>query len=119
MLLNLSNHPSGTWPSRQMLAAQTEFGGVEDMAFPSIDPSAEAAEIRLLADEYCKAICEREDAADLTVHLMGEMTFCHQLILLLQKNGIPVVASTTRRNVLAEADGRKTVQFEFVKFRHY
>lgn len=119
MLLNFSNHPSGNWSAEQRQAALSGFKGIEDLPFPSVDPGADESEIGMLARQYGAVILERPDARDLTVHVMGEMTFTTALVNLLLHEGIPCVASTTERSVLEEEDGRKTVVFRFVRFRKY
>lgn len=119
MLLNLSNHPSVKWPTEQLAVAKLHFGNVEDMPFPNIDPFATSFEVANLAGIYLKKITDRAGISELTVHLMGEMTFCFKLIARLKKAGIEVVASTTERTVIEDKDGRKTVQFRFVQFRNY
>jgi hypothetical protein len=119
MLLNLSNHPSSKWPFDQIMAANIQFDGVEDLPFPNIDPFADDFEVARLSGDYFKMITARPDVSELTVHLMGEMTFSFRLINRLKKAGIPVVASTTNRTVLEEKDGKKTIQFQFIQFRNY
>ena len=120
MLLNLSNHPATHWPANQLAAAHAQFGGVADMAFPVIDPESDSAAVAALAEEFARAIVGRLQAEVVqAVHLMGEMTFTVALTARLQQHGITVYCSTTRRNILEEKDGRKTSQFEFVRFRAY
>lgn len=118
MLLNLSNHPSTNWGNEQRQAAQNQFGGVVDMPFPHINPTATTAEVKQLAKEYQSLISHHQSPIT-AVHLMGELTFVMALVKLLQKHKMPVVASTTNRLVLEEKDGQKTVQFQFVQFRTY
>ena len=116
MLLNLSNHPSSNWPENQVQAAQQAYGRVEDMPFPQISPEANTPEIEQLADEYFQQIISKNPAA---VHLMGELTFCYRLANKLKQANIPVVASTTNRQVSYDAQGNKVSNFEFVQFRAY
>ena len=115
MLLNLSNHPSVSWSKEQADAAVTQYGSVEDLAFPHIAPDANTEAVAQLAQAYF----EKVDPSVKAVHLMGEMTFVVALVGLLQRAGIAVVCSTTLRTVLEEKDGKKTVQFQFVQFRAY
>lgn len=135
MLLNLSNHPSANWSADQMQAATQLFGAVEDLTFPQIDPKANHLEIKKLAAEYFKLIKQNSDtikllraqtddgafsgSSKITIHVMGELTFCFALVQLLKNENIPCVASTTERLVLEEKDGQKTAQFKFVRFREY
>lgn len=118
LLINLSNHPSTGWGARQREAAEM-YGEIEDMDFPAIPPEAGEREITDLAEEYVARIEERAETRDVTVHIMGEMTFCYAVITRLQPLGIPCLASTTRRQVTETADGVKEVRFDFETFRRY
>ena len=118
LLINLSNHPSAGWGARQREAAEM-YGEIEDMDFPAIPPVAGEREITDLAEEYVARIEERAETRDVTVHIMGEMTFCYAVITRLQPLGIPCIASTTRRQVTETADGVKEVRFDFETFRKY
>lgn len=115
MLLNLSNHPFEFWPENQKEAAIEQYGSVEDMPFPQIDPSAERDHVMRLAEDYLSRIKLMPPA---TVHLMGELTFCYMLANMLREAGIYCVASTTERKVTIEND-TKTAVFTFVRFRPY
>lgn len=118
LLINLSNHPSADWGARQREAAEM-YGEIEDMDFPAIPPEAGEREITDLAEEYVSRIEERAETRDVTVHIMGEMTFCYAVITRLQPLGIPCIASTTRRQITEAADGVKEVHFDFETFREY
>lgn len=118
LLINLSNHPSAGWGARQREAAEM-YGEIEDVDFPAIPPVAGEREITDLAEEYVARIEERAETRDVTVHIMGEMTFCYAVITRLQPLGIPCIASTTRRQVTETADGVKEVRFDFETFRKY
>lgn len=116
MLLNLSNHPSTNWPETQRSSAIDQFEGIQDLPFPQIPPEASSDDICKLVEAYVSKV--RESDANV-VHVMGEMTFTCALVNALQAIGIPCIASTTRRQVLEEDDGKKTSIFEFVQFRSY
>lgn len=116
MLLNLSNHPSSVWPVEQQSAARKQFGAVQDLDFPYINPAATSDEVALLAEQYVNKIRAIDPLA---VHLMGELTFCFQLANLLKAIGYEVVASTTHRTVAYTPDGQKVSNFQFVQFRPY
>lgn len=118
LLINLSNHPSADWGARQREAAEM-YGEIEDMDFPAIPPEVGEIEITDLAEEYVSRIEERAETRDVTVHIMGEMTFCYAVITRLQPLGIPCIASTTRRQITEAADGVKEVHFDFETFRKY
>jgi hypothetical protein len=118
MLLNLSNHPSPTWPPEQRQAAEQHFGpGITDLPFPQITPEADEQAIEDLADGYHRRIMAM-NPKPAAVHLMGEMTFTFALVKRLQASGLRCVASTTARDVVEEG-GVKVSKFRFVRFRAY
>lgn len=118
MLINLTNHPSTFWDATQQQAA-TEYGVVLDMPFPAIDAESDEASIELLVNAYFEKINELAKNNQITVHIMGEMTFCFALISRLQRAGISCIASTSTRLVEELGNGQKQVNFNFVRFRHY
>jgi len=117
LFLNLSNHPTSSWYDNQLAAAK-EFGEIEDLSFPAISPSATESEIDQLVSQYVDDIKTRAEDHDLTVHIMGEMTFTYRLVSRLKALGIRCVASTSER-IAEEHDGEKISRFEFVQFREY
>lgn len=119
MLLNLSNHPLSTWPAEQMQEAIRLFGEVQDMPFPFIDPAWSLEEVTNLAMDYCEKIAILANDKEVSVHLMGELTFTYSLLSLLQDRGISAYASTTTRRSVDLGEGRKQVLFQFVQFRRY
>ncbi|MCQ2211585.1 MAG: CRISPR-associated protein [Paludibacteraceae bacterium] len=117
--LNLSNHPSSKWTVQQITAAK-EVGEIIDWTFPQIDPLWPENQISLLADDYYKKIVDLcPKPANITIHLMGEMSFCYALVSRLSTKGYTCVASTTERIVVDRPDGVKEVKFQFVQFRKY
>ena len=117
LFVNLSNHPSSAWGDRQREAAEA-IGEIRDLDFPQIAPDASEEEVQGLAAEYACRIGELAAEAEVTVHVMGEMTFVYALVSMLRGRGIRCVASTTQRKV-EEHDGVKTSVFAFVGFREY
>lgn len=118
LFLNLSNHSSDKWSKAQLDAARA-YGEVVDMPFPEIDPGATTEEIHRLAEEYAEEITSSYLDRDLTIHLMGEMTFTFRLVTLLLARGVSCVASTTQRKTSELPDGKKESIFEFKEFREY
>jgi hypothetical protein len=123
MLINLSNHPLENWAKTQNDAANSKYGEVLDILFPSINPNYEAKEIQELASEYYSKIMlilknnYKKDQKN-AIHIMGELTFVYNLVKQLKSSGITCIASTSHR-IVEEKDGKKIVQFNFVKFREY
>ncbi|MBE6328913.1 MAG: CRISPR-associated protein [Bacteroidales bacterium] len=119
MLINLTNHPSSRWSDKQKAAAEV-YGEIVDMPFPVIDEAGDEKYIATLADEYLNKIVNLSDTQSVVVHLMGEQTFSYALIKRLRERGITCVASTTKRIVKEEVQGKKSeVIFQFERFRAY
>ena len=117
--INISNHPSSKWSEIQLKAAQN-YVEIIDWGFPTIDPQWGDSEISALADEYVKKVklLDKSPSA-ITLHIMGEMTFCHALISRLRCLGYCCMASTTQRLAQEKEDGSKEVRFVFERFRKY
>lgn len=117
-LINLTNHPSSQWSIEQLHAAE-RYGEVVDMPFPTVDEQGDEECIQALADEYAEKVLAYAKEYDVTVHLMGELTFCFALLKRLQQHSIPVIASTSQRIVSETGEGKKEVTFRFNRFRRY
>ena len=105
MFINFSNHLLSTWTERQIKAAK-EYGELEEIVFPNINPQFTTEQVQMLA-------------TDLTIHVMGELTFCFSVVQQLKEKGVRCVASTTERIVEETADNKKVTQFSFAQFREY
>lgn len=123
MLLNLSNHPSSSWPENQKQKALEHYAEILDIPFPAIDPGWSEMKIAQLASEYSRLCLGKLNAKPCThshsaAHIMGELTFCFAVVSLLQKKGVRCVASTTVR--IANQNGKVRIsEFSFVRFREY
>ncbi len=121
MLINLTNHPFEEWAETQKHAAIDQYGIVEDLAFPDVDPSATKEYVSILASEYfseCLMKLETTDGKTDAIHISGEPCFLFQFVTLAKEKGIPCICSTTYR--LVTNDGNiKTSNFKFVQFRKY
>lgn len=118
MLLNISNHPKSEWSNEQVAEAERLFGSIVDYPFPQIPPEWDSNDVDLLATQTFKEITSKYSLEDLTVHIMGEMTFCFALIKKLQKIGVRCIASTTQRTTTTQ-NNVIIKQFSFVRFREY
>lgn len=107
LLINLTNHPSQEWNEEQLKAAHS-YGEIEDMEFPTIPPYMGEDEIEKVIKKYEQIILKKSEVNLLTVHIMGEQTFCYGLINRLTKHRIRCMASCTERGT-----------FKFVRFREY
>ncbi len=119
MLINLSNHPSTSWSDKQLKSAKRKFKDVIDISFPQISPYADSQDVKSKAVDYFKKVknlLRQTSDKNNAVHLMGEFSFVYFLTLLLKKDRIKVVVSTTSR-IVDEAEGKKIVTFNFIKFR--
>lgn len=116
MLINFSNHPFEEWNKSQLSAAISEFGEIVDLKFPDIDPYSKESDIYVLASRFSEEIVAMASTA---VHVMGEHTFVHVVVRLLQEKGIRCIASTSNRAAILNADGSWTRRFDFACFRDY
>ena len=57
MFINLSNHPFITWSPSQLSAAR-EYGDLEEIAFPNIDPGLSKFAVEKMATSYVTKILE-------------------------------------------------------------
>lgn len=116
MFINLTNHPSENW-SEEQLAAAHKYGEIVNIHFPNIEPSFTSSMVNSLADDTINEITAL--GKDVTVHIMGEMTFTYAVVSRLKALGIICIASTTERNTIITSDGKKISEFQFVQFREY
>ena len=116
MFINLTNHPSSGWSNEQLEAAQ-QYGEIVDLSFPTIEPTFTSKDIHELADVVVEGIQDLDISP--VVHVMGEMTFTYAVVARLKARGITCLASTTERNTIMTADGKKISEFKFVQFREY
>ena len=117
-LINFSNHPSQYWSKEQSEAAAF-YGRIIDLPFPDINPEADETDLMKLTEEYVKQILELKEHYNITVHVMGEMTFTYMVVSQLKAMGIECIASTTIRDAEYSSDGKKISDFQFVRFRKY
>lgn len=119
VFINLSNHKSADWDQKQITEAN-KYGEIIDIDFPAVDPMADEQIIKELVEKYYDLVVSKaENHNELTVHLMGEMTFTFGLVKKLQAHGVTCVASTSIRTVLDLGNGMKNVYFKFERFRRY
>jgi len=117
MFINLTNHSSTNWSKKQRKAAEV-YGQIIDMPFPVIKPTFTKEDILSLVSEYIDRIVGLQGER-IIVHVMGEMTFTHNIVNALKDVGITCLASTTERNTFDINDGKKLSEFKFVQFREY
>lgn len=118
LFINFSNHPSCYWGDAQRAAAE-KYGEICDLPFPVVDEQSSEEEVSQLADRYVATIMSMGKPEEITVHIMGEMTFTFMVVTRLKELGIRCVASTTERKTTYNDDGSKVSEFSFVKFREY
>lgn len=118
LFINLSNHPFDKWDEKQQNAAR-QFGEIRDMPFPAIPANATTSEVVAMAKEKDDEILALAKDFDITVHIMGELSFSFDLVNMLKSDGIHCVVSTSDRIVKDLGNGKKVVQFNFVMFRDY
>ncbi len=77
--INLSHHPSSGWSEKQFESAR-EIGEIIDIAFPLVEPEMTYVQVKQLADDCVANIPAKGDPANLTVHIMGEMTLTYSIV---------------------------------------
>lgn len=117
LLINLSNHPFDLWDTKQQEESK-KYGACTDIAFPDVDPAEDEIYIANLVEKYLNIILKYNDKYKVTVHVMGEMCFCFNLINRLKDMGIESIASCSGRDVKIQ-DNEKVVTFHFDHFRKY
>ena len=115
LFVNLTNHPHASWSEEQIQGGH-EYGEIIDLAFPIIEPEATPEYINTFAAKYAQIIEDQASYFNITLHIMGEMTFTYAVVSRLKSLGITCLASTTKRNVGVTPDGK---EFKFVQFREY
>lgn len=113
--VNFSNHITENWSSEQVEEAE-KYGEIVYVPFPNVSPLCDEDEVSKLANEYVKRILETNPRA---VMCQGEFTLCFKVVNLLKQKGIKVFAGCSERKVVEEANGKKTAQFVFERFREY
>ena len=120
VFLNLSNHPSAGWSTRQRTEAEALGGAIVDEPFPDVPPEAPAAQIPQMGAALVARIATLAPTA---VMVQGEFTLAFYLVAELESRGIPCYAATTRHvtETLTLPGGgvEKTSRFEFVQLRRY
>lgn len=101
LFVNVSNHPSDLWGSRQIESAQ-KYGTIVDIPFPKVDANADESEIRNIAEQKYNEILQVYRNSDgefeekgssqygaavkgLTVMVQGEFTVTYLLVGLLKE----------------------------------
>lgn len=101
MLLNITNHPSRKWSSKQITASEV-YDEIVDMPFPSISPYLESGEIDVIVGEYLEKV---QTYNQTVVLLQGEFIFTYRLTQCLKENGY--------------TDRDRRSEFEFVGYMEY
>lgn len=119
--INLSNHPSEGWNSKQLqcvfdMAPNTE---IIDIGFPSVDSKADENEIKELSAKLVNTIVAYNPIA---VMCQGEFGLTYCIVTMLKKKNIKVVYSCSERKTIekqTDAGTEKVSVFSFVRFRNY
>lgn len=134
---NISNHPSDKWGERQVarakqLSAQSdgedfyEEGSIKDIPFPNVPPDSDPNAVYGIAEKLLNALPNKGECCDdygnhLGFHcamVQGEFSLTFTVVTELLRRGFRVYAACTER-LVDEANGVKTVRFEFKRFRLY
>lgn len=116
MFVNISNHPSQKWDTKQRIAAGES---IRDIQFPNVSPLASTEEVTDIARnlmQKCLALGLEKDTKG-RVMIQGEFSLTFELSRMMLALGWDVVVACSERKSVENNDGTKTVAFEFVQFR--
>lgn len=123
LFINYSNHPTSKWSEEQLNAAKEMADRVVDESFPQINPEATEFDVIDLAKSEINRLFQTYSGYDeFVIHIAGEMTFTAYFVSQINKwwaADAICITSTTKRDVVENSDGSKTVKFGFVRFRQY
>ena len=119
MFINISNHPSSKWKSRQTQEAQ-KYGEIVDIPFPALNPRCTDQEINSLVEDYVNKVMEYDAPVAM---VQGEFIFTYRLVSRLKEAGAKTVASQSERRTIEYIDDNgntvRQSEFEFVRFMEY
>jgi hypothetical protein len=119
VFVNHTNHISSAWSEEQVIAAGV-YGKIVDVLVPSIGATMDEQQVACIAQDYVVKILDIHPAA---VLCQGEFTYTYDVVNLLRKAGIIVLAACSERCVVETTgqDGNTYRQsaFHFVRFREY
>lgn len=112
LLINLTHFPYESWEEKQKEVSKL-YGKCVDLKFPLINSDIDELGIGQLIEKYLNEILFYTENYEVTVLIMGEMTFCFQLITRLKALQIPCISSCVTLNSTEE------ITSSFNSFRHY
>ena len=119
MFINVSNHPSSKWTSKQTQEAR-KYGEIVDIPFPAVNPCCTDQEINSLVEDYVNRVMAYDAPV---VMVQGEFIFTYRLVSRLKKAGVKTVASQSERRTIEYIDDNgntvRQSEFEFVRFMGY
>ena len=123
VFINMTNHPSEKWSSKQLYAAH-KYGDVVDIQFPQVSPTASIPNIINMARSIVADICGTYDSdTKITVLVQGEMTLTYALVSEFYRREVDCYAACSDRvtEEVVNPDGTTTkkVTFKFIQFRMY
>lgn len=118
ILLNVSNHPSSKWESKQIEASKEYGSHIIDIPFPQLKKDSNR-------EKCCSELVEsilnyvKESKKVVTVHIMGEMALTFHVVNQLQSMGIPCVSSFSERVSIEKGLNTKESSFNFEYFTSF
>lgn len=120
VVINISNHSSSTWSREQKEACGDAI--IIDEKFPNINPAAEADDLDAMCFCYADWLTSTVNNISrdrVTFLVAGAQGALFRIVGFLKMAGYAVMEATSERNTTINADGSKTVRFDFVRFRSF
>ena len=121
MLINLSDYPSTEWTARQRENAKAAYSVIQDLPFPSIEPTWKEEQVLEVAMEYVTKCLDllppHKNKSAVLVN--GESTFTVAFVTRMHQEGVPCLAATTEPYVERLRGGGEKTHHRFVRFRRY
>lgn len=120
LIINISNHPYSSWDKEQVKACGDAV--IVDLPHPTISPLASAEDMDIATFSMGGWLCATLPGIpeeNVTFVIAGAQGFVFRLVGLLKMEGYTCLEACSDRNTISNADGSKTVKFEFKGFRSF
>lgn len=120
LVINISNHSHDSWDKAQIDACGDAV--IVDLPHPVINPCASAEDMDIATFSMGGWLCATLPGIpeeNISFVIAGAQGFVFRLVGLLKMEGYTCLEACSDRNTVINADGSKTVRFEFKGFRSF